>query len=55
MIVRPAYADDAGPLWIAVLLNIISLGTRQMIGTAGGVGTYVPGLILILLGVYSAP
>src|SRR5437870_864916 len=29
-------------------------GHGQMVANAGGVGTYVPGLILILLGVYGA-
>ena len=43
-----------GTLWIAVLLNIVGLGTGKWLQNAGGVGTYVPGLILILLGVYGA-
>src|SRR5262252_9629427 len=41
-------------LWIAVLINIVGLGTGKWLQNAGGVGTYVPGLILILLGVYGA-
>ena len=41
-----------GTLWIAVLINIVGLGTGKWLQNAGGVGTYVPGLILILLGAY---
>src|SRR5438874_8650096 len=41
-------------LWIAVLINIVDLRTGKWLQNAGGVGTYVPGLILILLGVYGA-
>ena len=43
-----------GILWIAVLVNIVGLGTGKWLQNAGGIGTYVPGLILILLGVYGA-
>ena len=43
-----------GALWIAVLINIVGLGTGKWLQNAGGVGTYVPGLILILLGAYGA-
>src|ERR1700745_570448 len=43
-----------GTLWIATLINIVGLGTGKWLQNAGGVGTYVPGLILILLGVYGA-
>jgi amino acid transporter len=43
-----------GVLWIAVLMNIVGLGTGKWLQNAGGVGTYIPGLILILLGVYGA-
>jgi glutamate:GABA antiporter len=43
-----------GALWIAVLINIVGLGTGKWLQNAGGVGTYIPGLILILLGVYGA-
>src|SRR5438876_4000907 len=43
-----------GTLWIAVLINIVGLGTGKWLQNAGGVGTYVPGLILILLGAYGA-
>jgi glutamate:GABA antiporter len=43
-----------GTLWIAVLINIVGLGPGKWLQNAGGVGTYVPGLILILLGAYGA-
>jgi amino acid transporter len=43
-----------GTLWIAVLINIVGLSTGKWLQNAGGVGTYVPGLILIFLGVYGA-
>ena len=43
-----------GTLWIAVVINIVGLGTGKWLQNAGGVGTYVPGLVLILLGVYGA-
>src|ERR1043166_9736306 len=41
-----------GTLWIAVLINIVGLSTGKWLQNAGGIGTYVPGLILILLGIY---
>jgi len=43
-----------GTLWIATLINIAGLGTGKWLQNAGGVGTYVPGLILILLSAYGA-
>src|SRR5256886_3088632 len=43
-----------GTLWIAVLINIVGLSTGKWLQNAGGVGTYVPGLILIFLGIYGA-
>ncbi|MGH8101683.1 MAG: APC family permease, partial [Chthoniobacterales bacterium] len=43
-----------GGLWIAVLINIVGLGTGKWLQNAGGVGTYIPGLILIVLGVHTA-
>src|SRR5438309_3238372 len=42
-----------GTLWIAVLINIVGLGTGKWLQNAGGVGTYIPGLILIVLGAVS--
>jgi amino acid transporter len=41
-------------LWIAVLINIIGVGAGKWLQNAGGVGTYIPGLVLISLGVYGA-
>jgi amino acid transporter len=41
-------------LWIAVLINIVGVSRGKWLQNAGGVGTYIPGLILILLGVYGA-
>ncbi len=37
-------------LWLAVLLNILGVGTGKWLQNAGGVGTFIPGLILIILG-----
>jgi amino acid transporter len=41
-------------LWLAVLLNIVGVGTGRWLQNAGGIGTYVPGVMLILLGAYAA-
>ena len=41
-------------LIVAVGLNIIGLNIGKWLQNAGGIGTYVPGLILILVGVYGA-
>jgi amino acid transporter len=35
-------------------MNIIGMGTGKWLQNAGGIGTYVPGLILISLGIYGA-
>jgi amino acid transporter len=43
-----------GILWIAVLMNIIGIGTGKWVQNAGGIGTYIPGLVLISLGIYGA-
>ncbi|HEU0208286.1 MAG TPA: APC family permease [Candidatus Udaeobacter sp.] len=43
-----------GTLWIATLINIVGLGAGKWLQNAGGIGTYIPGLILISLGVYGA-
>lgn len=39
-------------LWIAVILNLVGIGTGKWLQNAGGLGTYIPGTILILLGIY---
>lgn len=43
-----------GTLWIATAINIVGVGTGKWLQDAGGLGTYIPGLVLILLGVYGA-
>ncbi len=40
-------------LWLAVLLNIVGAGTGKWLQNAGGLGTYIPGVILIALGAYA--
>lgn len=40
-------------LWIAVALNVVGVGTGKWLQNVGGIGTYVPGVILILLGGYA--
>ncbi len=40
-------------LWFAVLNNIVGLGAGKWLQNAGGIGTYIPGVIIILLGVYA--
>ena len=40
-------------LWLAVGLNIVGMGTGKWLQNVGGVGTYVPGVILIALGAYA--
>ena len=37
-------------LWLAVLMNIVGVGTGRLLQNAGGIGTYVPGVVLISLG-----
>jgi amino acid transporter len=37
-------------LWLAVLMNVVGVGTGKWLQNAGGVGTYIPGIILIVLG-----
>jgi amino acid transporter len=41
-----------GTLWTAVVINILGVGTGKWLQNLGGIGTYIPGMILILLGVY---
>jgi len=43
-----------GALWIATGINIVGVSTGKWLQNAGGIGTYIPALILILLGVYGA-
>ncbi len=37
-------------LWFAVLLNIVGVGTGKWLQNIGGIGTYLPGVVLIVLG-----
>ncbi len=37
-------------LWVAVLLNVVGVGTGKWLQIAGGIGTYIPGVVLIVLG-----
>lgn len=41
-----------GTLWLAALINIVGMGTGKWLQNAGGVGMYIPGTIIILLGLY---
>ncbi|MEO5814397.1 MAG: APC family permease [Gemmatimonadaceae bacterium] len=40
-------------LWLAVLLNIVGVGTGKWLQNVGGIGTYIPGVVLIGLGAIS--
>jgi amino acid transporter len=41
-------------LWFAVALNIVGLQTGRWLQNVGAIGTYVPGVILVLFGLYAA-
>ena len=41
-------------LWLAVLMNIVGVGTGKWLQNAGGIGTYIPGVVLIGLGAFAA-
>lgn len=41
-------------LWLAAGLNVVGLGTGKWLQNAGGVGNYLPGLVLLALGLYGA-
>ena len=43
-----------GALWIAVGLNIVGLRTGRWLQNLGAVGTYLPGFVLVSLGLYAA-
>lgn len=38
-------------LWLAVALNIVGLGTGKWLQNLGGIGTYIPGVMLVVLGI----
>jgi len=40
-------------LWIAVIVNILGVGTGKWLQNAGGIGTYIPGALVILAGAYA--
>jgi glutamate:GABA antiporter len=41
-------------LWVAVGLNIVGVRTGRWLQNAGAIGTYVPGVVLVGLGLYAA-
>jgi glutamate:GABA antiporter len=38
-------------LWIATLLNVVGVGTGKWLQNVGGIATYIPGVLLVALGV----
>ena len=42
-----------GALWFAVWLNVIGLSTGRWLQNVGGVGTYIPGVLLVLFAVWA--
>ena len=40
-------------LWLAVFLNIVGAGTGKWLQNVGGIGTYIPGVVLIGLGAFA--
>lgn len=40
-------------LWLAVAVNIVGVGAGKWLQNAGGVGTYIPGIVVILVGIYA--
>ena len=43
-----------GALWVAVGLNIVGLRTGRWLQNLGALATYLPGFVLVALGVYAA-
>jgi amino acid transporter len=41
-------------LWLAVLLNIVGLRTGRWLQNVGAIGSYLPGVILVALGIHAA-
>jgi amino acid transporter len=41
-------------LWVAVALNIVGVRTGRWLQNVGALGTYVPGVVLVALGLYAA-
>jgi len=42
-----------GALWLAVWLNIVGLSTGRWLQNIGGIGTYIPGVLLVAFGAYA--
>ena len=42
-----------GALWLAVALNIVGLKTGRWLQNLGALGTYLPGTLLVALGIYA--
>ena len=40
-------------LWIAVLLNIVGVSTGRWLQNIGGIGTYLPGVLIVLFGIWA--
>jgi amino acid transporter len=40
-------------LWVAVIVNIVGVGTGKWLQNAGGLGTYIPGALVIFVGLYA--
>jgi amino acid transporter len=40
-------------LWIAVAVNIVGVSTGKWLQNAGGIGTYIPGALIIIVGLYA--
>ncbi len=40
-------------LWLAVWLNVVGLRTGKWLQNAGAIGSYLPGIIIVLLGAYA--
>ena len=43
-----------GALWLAVGINIVGLRTGRWLQNLGAIGTYLPGFVLVALGLYAA-
>jgi amino acid transporter len=42
-----------GALWLAVWLNIVGLSTGRWLQNIGGIGTYIPGVLLVVFAAYA--
>jgi len=40
-------------LWIAVAVNIVGVSTGKWLQNAGGIGSYIPGALIIIVGLYA--